>query len=237
MRFLYEMYITHDLVLCEPTCAIWENVALVGSYSTRSLCNIHQYFACLGGTSGDLQGSNGGKGDLYNNIFQFDPETQEWSNFGAMANARYAHALDLVDFDNFYNPQFCTSALTTATPTSGAPTSGAPSSAITSSTSMATSSTFSSTSITAASSTSSAQGTTKAPTISLVSSTTKATSSSAQGTTVGGLKRKGIFSWDYFLLHSFAYIMYFVKLGSCSYLLKCLNSNLNVSIQKQKEQS
>ena len=100
-----------------------------------------------------------------------------------------------------------------------------------------TSSTFSSTSITAASSTSSAQGTTKAPTISLVSSTTKATSSSAQGTTVGGLKRKGIFSWDYFLLHSFAYIMYFVKLGSCSYLLKCLNSNLNVSIQKQKEQS
>ena len=58
MRLFYKMYIACDLVLYEPTCAIWEDIApscalcyfiailsliaFVGSYSTQSLCDIHQ---------------------------------------------------------------------------------------------------------------------------------------------------------------------------------------------------
>ena len=36
------MYITRDLMLYEPTCTIWENIALIGSYSTQSSSDIHQ---------------------------------------------------------------------------------------------------------------------------------------------------------------------------------------------------
>ena len=39
--------------------------------------------------------------NVYNNILEYNPETEEWQEIGAMKEARYSHAVTLVSYEDY----------------------------------------------------------------------------------------------------------------------------------------
>ena len=42
---------------------------------------------------------------IRNDILEYDPETEEWTQIGSMREARYSHAVSVVDFRDYAD--FC----------------------------------------------------------------------------------------------------------------------------------